>query len=242
MNFRVFVHFLKNNLIWDHETYFTGTFSVLSAVCANNGPCGSNFFRPQIGSIFGFSSIFLKSFHLIYKLVGASVVAVWRICYRCRIGSPYKSKFGFSTILLKSFFWIHFSLVLYAHWSYFQRCVQCQYGPQGPTLWAILDSKVSPNSGLWSRFQNLFTGFTTLHAQYKYFQWFVGYGPWRPNLGAILGSKISHNANHWSFPQNVFTGFTPVLGHMVIASTFRCVDNMGMRGRIFFYQFGPQNW
>ena len=52
-------------------------------------------------------------------------------------GPSNESKFGFLTILLESFLSIRTSLALYAHWSYFQRCVQ--YGPI-----------VSQNSGLWS--------------------------------------------------------------------------------------------
>ena len=98
-------------------------------------------------------------------------------------GPSYESKLRFSNILLKSLVWIHISLTLYAHWSYFQRCVE--YGPQRPNFWAILGPKVRKISGVWS------------------------------------------------LPQKVFTGFTTVLLHMLIPSTFRCVENMGLRGLIF---------
>ena len=94
-----------------------------------------------------------------------------------------ESKFRFSNILLKSLVWIHISLPLSAHWSYFQRCVK--YGPQRPNFWAILGPKVRKISGVWS------------------------------------------------LSQKVFTGFTTVLLHMLIPSTFRCVENMGLRGPIF---------
>ena len=38
---------------------------------------------------------------------------------------------------------------------------------------------------------------------------------------------VSKNCSVWWLSQNVFTGFTSVLLHMLIASTLRCVENMG---------------
>ena len=37
-----------------------------------------------------------------------------------------------------------------------------------------------------------------------------------------------------------FTGFTTVLLHMLIPSTFRCLENMGLRGPIFGPLWAPQ--
>ena len=55
-------------------------------------------------------------------------------------GPPNESKFRFFSIWLISLLWIHISLVLYAYWSYFQRCAK--YGPQRPNLWVILAPKL----------------------------------------------------------------------------------------------------
>ena len=61
----------------------------------------------------------------------------------------------------------------------------------------------------------------------------MAYGRQRPNFGTIMGPKISKNSGLWSFVfQKVFTGFISALLHMLIASTFRCVENMGLRGPI----------
>ena len=56
-----------------------------------------------------------------------------------------------------------------------------------------------------------------------------------------FGPKTSQNSGLWSFSQKVFTGFTSVLLHMLIASTFRGVMNMGLRGPILFCYFGLPN-
>ena len=53
-------------------------------------------------------------------------------------------------------------------------------------------------------------------------------------------SQISQNSNLWSFSQKVFTGFTSVLLHMLIASTFRGVENIGLRGPISRSFWGPK--
>ena len=57
-----------------------------------------------------------------------------------------------------------------------------------------------------------------------------------PNLWAILGPKAK-SCGLWSLSQKLFNGFTSVLLHMLIASTFICVENMGLRSPIF----GPKN-
>ena len=87
-------------------------------------------------------------------------------------------------MLLKSFLWIQISLALYAHWNYFQRCVQ--YGPQRPNFWAILDPKVSKNYGLWPLSQKVFAGFTLVLLHMLIASTFrpVEYGPQRSNFWA----------------------------------------------------------
>ena len=67
------------------------------------------------------------------------------------------------------------------------------------------------------------------HTHCKYFQQCVEYGPQMPNFEAILGPKVNQNSGIWSFCRRVFTGFTSVLLHMLIACTFRCVENMTHR-------------
>ena len=72
----------------------------------------------------------------------------------------------------------------------------------------------------------------TSTAHCKYFQRCLENGPQRAKFGAILGPQISHISGLWSFSQNVFTGFTSIFLHMVIASTFTCVENMGLSSPI----------
>ena len=57
---------------------------------------------------------------------------------------------------------------------------------------------------------------------------------------AILDPKVSKNSGFWPLSQKVFTGFTSVLLHMLIASNFRCVENMGLEGPIFGSTLGPK--
>ena len=138
-------------------------------VCMKNGPCGPIFravFSPrkdQNRSIYRFPSIILKIFNWIdLKL---HLQAHWSYICRCvkdrplgikfvvRFGPLNESKFRFLNILLKSFPWIHTNIALYAHWSYFRRCVQ--YGPQRSNFWAILGPKISQNFGVSSLFKNI---------------------------------------------------------------------------------------
>ena len=97
---------------------------------------------------------------------------------------------GFRLFVKKNFLWIHISLALYAHWGYFQRCVQ--YGPQRPNFGAILNPKVNQNSGLGS-----------------------------------LSQKFSLVSHQYCFTCSLHV--SSVLLHMLISSTFRCVENMGFR-------------
>ena len=160
-------------------------------------------FGPQIGpkkvniEVFVY---FLETF-LLYSLETWFTSSLELLFYVCKrgapeaqilghFGPPNESKLRFSNILLKSLLWIHTSLALYAHWSYFQRCVK--YEPQRTNFWAILGSKVRKISGVWS------------------------------------------------LSQKVFTGFTTVLPHILIPSTFRCVENMGLRGPIFGPLWAPK--
>ena len=115
--------------------------------------------RTKVGQYMSFRLFFyFSNFDWIHMKL--DLQARWRNFRRCvkdrsqrpqflgHFGPSNGSKFRYSTILLKSFFWIHTSLALYARCSYCQRCVQ--YEPQRPNFWAILDPKVSQNSGLVS--------------------------------------------------------------------------------------------
>ena len=48
-----------------------------------------------------------------------------------------------------------------------------------------------------------------------------------------LMTRSGQISSVWSLSQKVFTGFTTLLLHVFIASAFRCVENMGLRGPIF---------
>ena len=149
-------------------------------------------------------------------------------------GSPNMSKFSILTILLKSFPWIHNSLALCARRSYFQICVQ--YGPQRPNFGAPNRSK------FWSLviFSKSFHRFHISIVSYAHCKRCVEYGTQMPNFVAILGPKISQHSGLWSFNQKVFTCFTSVLLHILTASTFRGVENMGLKGSIFGPLWAPE--
>ena len=66
------------------------------------------------------------------------------------------------------------------------------------------------------------------------------YVPQMPIFGPFWTPKVSQNSGIWSLYQKVFNGFTSELLHMLIASTFKCVENMGLRGPILG-DFGSQN-
>ena len=87
----------------------------------------------KIGKYTGFCRFSWKSFcwnhlKLNYKRIGATFVAAPEAQILGHFWPSNESKFRFLNILFKSFVWIHISLALYAHLSYFQRYVQ--YGPQ----------------------------------------------------------------------------------------------------------------
>ena len=157
-------------------------------------------------------------------------------------GPPNESKFRFSNILLKRLVWIHISLALYAHWSYFQRCVK--YGPQRPNFWTILGPKVRKFSGVWSLSQKVFTGFTTvlLHMLIPgTFRCVENMGLRGPIFSVTLGPQISQNSGLWSFKKKNPTGCASVLVHMSIWSTFRRgVLSIGPRCPISGSFWGPK--
>ena len=150
------------------------------------------------------------------------------------IGSN-RSIFRFSSIFLKRFCFIHLKLDLQAHWSYFCRCLK--RGARCPNFWPPNESKFRFSNILLKRL--VWTHISlALYAHWGYFQRCVKYGPQGPNFWAILGPKVRKISGVWSLSQKVFTGFTTVLLHMLIPSTFRCMENMGLRGPILGH-FGP---
>ena len=56
----------------------------------------------------------------------------------------------------------------------------------------------------------------------------------------LFGPKVRQNYGVWSLSKKVFTGFSSVLLHMLIASTFRCVENLGLRGPIVGPLWAPK--
>ena len=59
----------------------------------------------------------------------------------------------------------------------------------------------------------------------------IQYGPQKANFRAILDPNVSQNSGLWSLSQKVFTDFTSLLLHILIASTFSGVWNIGL-GRL----------
>ena len=147
----------------------------------------------KIGQNIGFcwfsrkvSTVFTRN--LICKLIGDTFAGVLEISPRSpNFWTFWVSKWIKSNVfnhLDKSFPWIHINLSLYVHWSYFQRYVQ--YGHQRPNLGPILDPKASKNSGLWSLFQKVFNGFTSVLLHMLIACTFIGV--WNMSLwGPILG-------------------------------------------------------
>ena len=101
--------------------------------------------RAKICQFIGFRLFSLKIFtgftwNFIHKLIGATFFRYVkerpkRPKFVGNFGPPNESKFRFSTILSKN-------SALYAHWGYFQRCVQC--GLQRPNFgpfWAPKEIK-----------------------------------------------------------------------------------------------------
>ena len=120
------------------------------------------------------------------------------------------AQYRFSSVFLKSFHW---------KWSYFCRCVKDKF--QRPIFYRLV-----LQIGLLDSHQSCFICSLELLSEMCTI--------WAPHVQVMghLGPKISQNWGLWSFSHKLFTGFTWVLLHMLIASTFRCVENMGRRGPI----------
>ena len=119
-------------------------------------------------------------------------------------------------------------------WSYFCRWVQ-KIGPRDPNFWPPSESKIQDFDYFVQvkRFPWIHISLT-LYAHWSYFQRFVQYGPQRPNFWTILDPTVCKNTGLSSLSQKVFTSFTSVLLHMLIASTFRCVENHGLQRSNFW--------
>ena len=226
------------NLVYRH---IVGTFR-----CAWKWPLWAKFsgrFWPEMvqnRSIYKFLSIFLKIFHWIHTKL--DLYARWS--YFCRyvkerprrfkiwgnLGLPNESKLRFSTILLKICIRTRISLALYAHWGYFQRCVQ--YGPRS-NFGDILNPEVSQNSGLLSLSQKVFSCFTPvlLHILIaSTFRSVENMGLKSPILGPLWAQNKFKKSSLWSFFQKIFMGFASVLVYMSICATFTGMLNIGLRG------------
>ena len=143
----------------------------------------------------------------------------------------------FSSIFLKRFSYINLKLDLQAHWSYLCSCVK-----EAPEA-QILGHFGPPNESKF-RFSNILLKSLVwihisldLYAHWSYFMRCVKYGP---NFWVILSPKVRKISVVWTLSQNLFTGFTTVLLHMLIPSTFRCVENMGPRGPILGPLWAPK--
>ena len=125
---------------------------------------------------------------------------------------------------IENFCWIQLELHLQAHWSYYWRYVK--YKPRGSNFRSIWDLQMSKNSSFRIYCWKVSSVFTSVFL-------YVLIAAQRPYFWAILGPKASQNSYAWSLSQNVFIGFTSIKLHMLIPLTFKCVENMGLRGPIF---------
>ena len=124
-----------------------------------------------------------------------------------------KNSAGFTWNLIYKLIWINFWVC--------KRNILGHFGPPN-------ESKFRFSNILLKRLLRIHISLA-LSAHWSYFQRCVQNGPQRPNFWAILGPKVSQICGVRSRSQKKFTGFTSALHHMLIASTFRCLENMGLR-------------
>ena len=147
-------------------------------------------------------------------------------------------------------------------------CVQ-KIDPVGPNFWAILGLQMSQNSGFrpfcyksfpldqltsvllymliseiflanfWAILDPKYVKILDLGHILRTFSGMWNMGFRAPILAPFFGPQISRNSGLWAFSQIVFTGFTSVLLHMLIASAYRCVQNVGIRGPILGPLWAP---
>ena len=159
--------------------------------------------------------------------------------FLCHFGPQNETKFMFLNILLR-FTWIHTNRIVYAHYSYFQICVQ--YGPCGQ----ICGSFWAPKYAKMTFFCNFLKMFSLVLRQYRFTYLlpvllvmcglrapeaqFLGHF-WHPNKSKFRSLVIF---------SKVFTGFTSVLHYMRIWNTFRGVENTYSIGPIFGRLWAPE--
>ena len=124
-----------------------------------------------------------------------------------KIGPKFRSFVTFS----KRFRWFHSSIISHTHCNNFQKCVE--YGLARPNFRAILVAKISPNSGLWSLSQNVFTGFASVMSHMLIASTFRGeYGPQRSNFRANLGPTNRSKFHSLDISSKCFHQFRISLG------------------------------
>ena len=123
-----------------------------------------------------------------------------------------------------------FHLALYAHWSYFQRCVQ--YVPLEAQFLGHFGTQRKAKFWSLGTFSKCFHRLHILIA--SSFRGVWNMGPRDANFCAILGLEMNKNSGFFfQICEKVSNGFTSVLHYMFIGDTLRDVYNVGLKAPIF---------
>ena len=116
-------------------------------------------------------------------------------------------------------------------------------GLEGPIFGPFETPKVSQNYGLWSLSQNVFTGSQQYCFTYSLQVLSFMCGIWASEV-QFWGHFGCQDESRFRclviFSNSFFYWFHVSDAHMLIASTIRCVENMGLRGPIFGPLWAPK--
>ena len=173
---------------------------------------------------------------LLYVLIGTTFRNVYNMCLRGPILGPVWSPKEVKILIFG--YWFHISIASHAHCKYFKRCVESEaqiFLPFWASKWIKINFffKYFVKKFPLDSYQSCFICSLELLSQMCII--------WAFDFGPLWAQKVSENSGLWSFSQKVFTGFTSVLLYMLIASTFRCVENMGLRGPILGPHWAQNN-
>ena len=183
-----------------------------------------------------------------YILIGTIFRNVYNMCHRGPFCGRFWALKGVK-ILVFGHFLKKFSLVSNQYcftWSLQVLWEVCgMWASEAQIFWAILGLEMNQNLGLlfcyffslWLSlmFSKVSSGFTSILLYMSIrttFRDVYNMGFKGTVFVAILDPKVSKNAGLWSLSQKVFTGFTSALLHVLIASTFRRVENIGPGGPV----------
>ena len=221
------------NLVYMH---IVGTFRRVWLMAPVEQICGA-LLAPN--RLYRFSSIILKSLHWIHtKLYFVSVQKIYPrgLNFGVFLGIQMSQNSGFRQFCWKSYSGFT-SILLYMVSGATYRDVY-NMGRKAQFL-GHFEPKVSKNSGHVLKKFSLISHQYCLICSLQVLSAVCGIWALEVQFWGHLGLQKSQNSGLWSFSQNVLTSLTSVSLHMFIASTFRCMVNMGLRGPNFS-QFGHQ--